>query len=165
LAGAGAAVLLLAGCNPESAQPTIGTDFSVAKFQYDGPADAWFEAAVSDVDGYQVEVRGAVYVPDYVTNSERRECRDGVDREVVETCDPTSSYPEFPYTDSHAAVPDAYWPMVHLHPGEQFQVAVHCKSAGATVACPAATTVHVQTVDGSGELVGDIKPLSRFGPA
>src|SRR4051812_31633343 len=157
VAGAAAAGALLAGCNPESATPTIGKSFSIAMFQYDGPSDAWFEGSVSKVDGYQVDILGAVHVPDYLTNTERRECRDGVNRDVVEPC---HDYPEFPNSDRRATAPEAYWPMVRLHPGDQFQVVVYCMQGGTQVACPSATTVHVRTVDGSGELVGDLKPIT-----
>jgi len=164
MTGAGAALLLLAGCNPESAKPTINPSWAVAMFQYDGPADAWFEAAVSDAPG-RVDILGAVHVPDYLTNSEQRQCRDGVHREVIEPC---SDYREFPNTDRRRVdldAPGSYWPMVLLHPGDQFQVIVYCLQDGTTTTCPATTTVHVQTVDVSGELVGDIKPITKWGPA
>jgi hypothetical protein len=167
LVGAGAAVLLLAGCNPTSAEPytppTPG--WSSARWQYEGPSDAWVEATATGVDGYQAEILAAVWVPDYeAPNQEQRQCKSATDRGVEVDCN--MGYAEFPNTNKHRAdldEPDTYWPMILLHPGEQVQINVYCKQGGVSAVCPSDTTVHVQTVDGEGNLVGDLNQVDLAG--
>lgn len=162
LVGVGAA-FLLAGCNPLTQTPFIpeAPTWSTAKFGYEGPGDAWIEARVGGIEGYEVSTRAAVWVPQPAPVPEPRRCVSGTDRTLVVTCD--MSYPEFPFTGLHRAdldAPGVFWPAILLHPGEQAQVMVYCSQGGTPVACPATTRVTARTVDAAGALTGDLRGIT-----
>jgi hypothetical protein len=145
---AGAALVLLTACNPltRTATPT-GAGHASAAAGYAGPAGAWLEVAVAGTDGYDVRYEVAIWLG----RDGARTCRDATTG-AVEPCQLVDA---FVVSDTYPATAARRATISPLD-GDEIRVLFTCRQGGAIVTCPT-LRVELRTVDGDGDLIGDLR--------
>jgi len=142
-----AMLVLLTACNPVTKPLTISGELAGVTVTYDGPAGAWLEVSVAGGSGFDVRYRALVWLNGFG----ERSCRDGATGAV----EPCTFEQEVVWSDWYPATA-GYRSTVSPHDGDQPTIQFECRQGGSPVTCPDAIRVTLRTVDGDGDLVGDL---------